>query len=160
MKGLGILCQIQLKPKQNEFRKIPLLSSFTSCCFHFFYFNIRYCLMYNSNLTRLELKKLWDQRSQRCPCLVLILSIRRCGINWNPLITQILPISHTFCPILSHYLFRFLRTRSFNYASIPLIFSTFRPGFLYYSFHLFALFIPNHSLWTGRNHPYLRGFSR
>lgn len=109
-------------------------------------------------------KILWDQHSHRCPCLVLILSIRssirRCGKNWNPLITQILPISHTICPILSHYLFRFLRTRSFNYASIPLIFSTFRPGFFYYSFHLFALFIPNHSLWTGRNHQYLRDFSR
>lgn len=105
-------------------------------------------------------KKLWDQRSQRCHCLVLILLIRRCGKNRNPLITQILPISHTFCPILSHYLFRFLRRRSFNYASIPLIFSTFRPGFFCYSFHLFALFIPNHSLWTGRNSPYLRGFSR
>lgn len=70
------------------------------------------------------------------PWRVSSLSIKRCGKNRNPLIAQLLPISHTFCPIPIHYLFRFLRTQSLNSCEIKLMFSTIYPKSFYYLSHI------------------------
>lgn len=114
-------------------------------------------IQWASNLKRTEMVRLWS--SKLAPCSVSSLSIKRCGKNWNPLITQILPLSHTFYSISIHHLFRFLRIQSSNSCGIKLMYSTIYPTSFYFLFRICTLFSPIHSQWIRKNFTYLLGFS-